>query len=147
MHWTDRWRTAAIAWLVAIAGVGIGIATYGGPDDGTHHDYCARNIAVPPASTYLSLTDQELEPVLYLRVGEAFVVRVDSGASPVATPLVTRRGVVCQASRSASAVHLAVTFVAVRAGTTHLLSFYDQTGGAGGTSAAIFTATVVVSNT
>jgi hypothetical protein len=139
-----RWRTAAIVWAVAIAGVGIGIAAYGGPDDGTHHDYCARGMPVSPVTARVSLTALYPGTAMHLRLGTSFLVTVDGGASPVVTPVVTHRGVVCQATRAAPATQLAVTFTAIHPGTTTLLSFYDQAGSSGGIAQRTFSATLTV---
>ncbi len=136
------WRGAAATWLITLAAVGVGIAIWGGPNDGTHHDYCGHDTSVPPVTTQVLLTAQEPEPVIHVHVGDSFIAKIDGGASSVVEPSVARRGVVCLVTRSAPSVHVAVTFVATSMGTTRLLSTFNHI--AGGLAAGAFTATVVV---
>ena len=137
------WRWAAAAWLLTMAAIGLSIATCGGPDVGTHHDYCASGTAVPKVTSKVTLTDQDVEPMLHVHVGEAFTVNVFGGASAVAEPVVTRRGVVCQVTRSAPARHLAMVYLATHTGTTRLESSYTQTGGSGGIKATTYSAEII----
>ncbi len=139
------WRWAAAAWLLTVAAIALGAATCSAPGDGTHYDFCARNTSVPPATATVTLTEQDVVPVLHIRLGQSFTAKVDGGASPVVEPKVTHRGVICQATRSAPSVHLAVIFVATHQGVTSLIStFHSTTGGGAGLAAAAFTATVIV---
>jgi hypothetical protein len=138
-----RWRTAAAVWLMSLAAVGVGIASYGAPDDGTHHDYCKPGTLVPQVMSQVRLTDQYPSPVVHVRLGESFATTADGGASPVVEPLVTHRGPVCQATRSAPARHLTVIFVGTHAGSTRLLTFFQHSGSAG-VADGLFSATVVV---
>jgi hypothetical protein len=139
-----RWRAAAAAWLITLAAVGVGIAIYGRPGDGTHHDYCADGVQIAPVTSQVLLTDQENVPVVHIHIGESFTVQVNGGASPVAEPSVTHRGVVCQATRSSPARHLTVIFVGTHAGTTRLVSYHQLSSGGAGASGGLFTAAVVV---
>ncbi len=114
------WRWAAAAWLLTMAAIGLGVVTCGAPGDGSHYDFCARGTSVAPATASVTLREQDAVPVLHIRLGQSFTARVDGGATPVVEPRVTHRGVICQATRSAPATHLAVTFIGTRLGTTML---------------------------
>lgn len=141
---SSGWRWAAAAWALTLAAVGMGVATCSAPGDGTHYDLCARGTNVPPATSSVTLTEQDVVPVLHVRLGQSFTARVDGGASPVVEPKVTHRGVICQATRSAPSIHLTVIFVATHAGTTRLLSTFHTTGGSAGLAAGAFAAIVTV---
>jgi type 1 fimbria pilin len=138
------WRWAAAAWVLTMAAIGLGVATCSAPGDGSHYDFCARDTSVPPATASVTLTEQDVVPVLHIRLGQSFTAKVDGGASRVVEPKVTHRGVVCQATRSAPAAHLAVTFVGTNLGTTTLGTLYDASGGSSAVNVGLFRATIVV---
>jgi hypothetical protein len=138
------WRVAAAAWAVTLAAVGVGIARYGHQGDGTHYDFCRHGTAIPASRSAVTLTSQDAALVLHVEVGQSFTARIDGGASPVVEPRVIRRGVVCQATRSAPAKQLAVTYIATRVGTTTLLSTHQENGAPAGINVAVFQATIIV---